>query len=183
MNSDIIKELDQKIRRVPDFPKKGVLFYDVTTLLKDGEAFHKALDLLAKKIEKEISPKNFQKVVCIESRGFILGAPIAYIFKKGLVIVRKEGKLPHETLSYSYGLEYGTATVEIHTDSIEKGESVIIVDDLIATGGTVSATVKLVEDLGGKAIAAVFLVELAKLNGRKLIESKGLKVLSLLVYN
>ncbi len=178
----IIDELDKKIRRVPDFPKKGILFYDLTTLLQDSSTFHKAIDLLADKVEKEIGSKNFQKVVSIESRGFILGSPLAYKFKKGFVIVRKEGKLPYETLSYSYGLEYGTATVEIHTDAIEKGESVIVVDDLIATGGTISATIKLVEDLGGKVVGSVFLVELVKLGGRKIIESKGIKVVSIISY-
>lgn len=183
MTDKIISELDKKIRRVPDFPKKGILFYDLTTLLQDFSTFPKTIDLLAEKIEKEIGSKNFQKVVSIESRGFILGSPLAYTFKKGFVIVRKEGKLPYETLSYSYGLEYGTATVEIHTDAIEKGENVIVVDDLIATGGTVAATIKLIEDLGGKVIGSAFLVELAKLGGRKLIESNGVKVISLIAYD
>lgn len=183
MSSEVIRELDQKIRRVPDFPKKGILFYDVTTLLKDSSAFYKAIDLLAEKIEKEIGSKNFDKVASIESRGFILGAPLAYKFKKGFVVVRKEGKLPYETLSYSYGLEYGTATVEIHVDAVEKGEKIIVVDDLIATGGTLSATVKLIEDIGGKVVGSAFLIELAKLNGRKIMDEKGIKVISLIVYD
>lgn len=183
MSQEVISELDRKIRRVPDFPKKGILFYDVTTLLKDASAFRKAIDLLAERVEKEIGVQNFQKVASIESRGFILGAPLAYKFNKGLVIMRKEGKLPYESLSCSYGLEYGIASIEVHVDAVEKGENLIIVDDLIATGGTVSAATRLINDLGGKVVGAVFLVELAKLEGRKFLDSQGIKVISLLSYS
>ena len=158
-----IKFLDENIRRVPDYPKKGILFYDISTLLKNGKAFKTAVDLLVSKLKKY----KFDKVVAIESRGFIFGGAIAYKFGVGLVIVRKEGKLPAETLSYSYGLEYGEATVEIHTDAIKKGEKVIVLDDLIATGGTAEATCKLVQDLGGKPVACAFLIELVKLGGAK----------------
>ncbi len=181
MNPDIAKILDRNIRRIPDFPKKGILFYDISTLLKNKDAFRIAVDEMGKAISEEIGD-DFDKVASIESRGFIFGSAIAYKFGKGFVIVRKEGKLPAETLSYSYGLEYGTATVEIHSDAIENGEKVIVVDDLLATGGTALAACKLVEDLGGEVKACVFLIELEKTGGRKKLEEKGIKVISLLKY-
>jgi len=182
MDTEVAKILDRSIRRVPDFPKKGILFYDISTLLKDKKAFKIAIDEIIKKIEEEIGKDSFDKVASIESRGFIFGSAIAYKLEKGFVIVRKEGKLPAETLSYTYGLEYGTATIEIHTDSVEKGEKLIVVDDVLATGGTALATCKLIKDLGGEVKACVFLIELEKTEGRKKIEREGIKVISLLKY-
>ncbi len=179
---ELVRFLDSKIRRIPDFPKRGIIFYDISTLLKDSEAFYIAVDLLSSHVDEVVGKDSFSKVVGIESRGFIFASAIAYRFKKGLVMVRKEGKLPAETLSYSYGLEYGTATVEIHTDAIERGENVIIVDDLLATGGTALATCKLVEDLGGNVSAFSFLIELDNLGGRRKIEGIGKKVASIIRY-
>jgi len=174
--------LDSLIRRVPDFPKKGILFYDISTLLKDGGGFSLAVDLIAERLEESINLDKVTKFLSIESRGFIFGAALAYKFKKGLVIVRKEGKLPAETISYSYGLEYGIATVEMHVDAVESGDNFVIVDDLLATGGTALATLKLAEDLGGHVLASAFLIELEKLEGRKKLEEKGIKVISILTY-
>ncbi len=177
----MLKFLEQKIRRVPDFPKKGILFYDITPVLQDAKAFKTAIDLMCNLITNELGD-NFDKVASIESRGFILGSAVAYTLNKGFVMVRKEGKLPYETLSYSYGLEYGTATCEIHIDAISKGEKVVVIDDLIATGGTAVATAKLVRELGGNVIGALFLIELTSLEGRKELEKENIKVLSILKY-
>jgi adenine phosphoribosyltransferase len=156
-------ELAPLIRDIPDFPKKGILFKDITTLLKDPAAFKQAIDLLAERVrqfEAEI-------VIGMESRGFIFAAPIAYLLDAGFVPVRKLGKLPGQVISTEYDLEYGTNTLELHSDAIQPGQRVLIVDDLLATGGTVSATVDLVERLGGKVMAVAFLVELTALNGRE----------------
>lgn len=182
MTKEDLDYLDRSIRRIPDFPRKGILFYDISTLIKDAKAFTKAIDILCENIDKYVGRDGFSKVVSIESRGFIFGSAIAYVFKKGLVIVRKEGKLPAETISYSYGLEYGTATVEIHIDAIDENEKVLIVDDLLATGGTALAACKIVRDLKGVPVGCVFLIELEKLGGRKKIEQEGIKVVSLIRY-
>jgi adenine phosphoribosyltransferase len=154
--------LKEKIRGIPDYPKKGIYFYDVTTLLKDGPAYAQALNQMAEPYQN----KGIQKVVGMESRGFILGAPVAYRLGAGFIPVRKPGKLPHETFEVKYDLEYGSDGLSIHQDAIEKGEKVLIVDDLLATGGTCSATVQLVEKLGGIIVGIVFLIELKDLNGR-----------------
>jgi adenine phosphoribosyltransferase len=182
MQEKDIAFLDSLIRRVPDFPKKGILFYDISTLLKDAKGFSLAIDLIAEKLVENVNLDKITKFLSIESRGFIFGAALAYKFKKGLVIVRKEGKLPAETISYSYGLEYGIATVEMHVDAVEIGDSFVIVDDLLATGGTALATLKLAEDLGGQVLACAFLIELEKLGGRKKLEEKGVKIISVLRY-
>lgn len=150
------------IRNVPDFPQKGVQFKDITTLWKDPNAFKKSIDGLA----DQCKGKNIQKVIGAESRGFIIGAPLAYLIGAGFVPARKPGKLPAETISQSYELEYGRASIEIHRDAIAKGENVIIVDDLLATGGTTKAIIELVESLGGNIIECIYLVELEFLNGR-----------------
>lgn len=154
--------LEDWIRDIPDFPQKGVLFKDITPMLQDGVAFRAALDRLA----AHYAGAGIQTVVGVESRGFIFGAPLAYLLKSGFVPVRKFGKLPAQTVNVEYTLEYGTNIVEIHTDAVKAGERVLIVDDLLATGGTVSATVELVERLGGHIAGIAFLVELQNLRGR-----------------
>ena len=159
MNVDELKRL---IRDVPDFPVRGIMFRDITTLLKDPPAYKAAIDLLA----EQLRPYDAQKVVAIESRGFILGAPLAYLLDAGFVPARKLGKLPAPTVSAEYALEYSTNTVEIHRDAIKPGERVIIVDDLLATGGTTKAAIQLVQHLGGQVSALAFLIELKVLKGR-----------------
>lgn len=155
-------DLKHHIRHVPDFPKAGILFYDITTLLKDRAAYKEAIDLM-------LAPYRDDKVdlvVGMESRGFIFSAPLAYKLNAGFVPIRKLGKLPAETIEVEYELEYGTATLEIHSDAIEKGQRVLIVDDLLATGGTVMGTIELVRRLGGEIAGLSFMVELSALNGR-----------------
>lgn len=155
-------DLAPLIRDIPDFPKKGIVFKDITTLLKDGPAFRDAISQLI----QGVSGYQFDRVVGMESRGFIFAAPIACQLGLGFVPVRKLGKLPGETISTEYELEYGTNTLEVHADAIEPGQRVLIVDDLLATGGTVSATIDLVERLGGTVACLAFLVELDFLRGR-----------------
>lgn len=155
-------DLKSKIRGIADYPKKGIYFYDVTTLLKDGEAFAEAIDLMVNPFRN----KGIEKVIGIESRGFILGAPVAHHLGAGFVPVRKPGKLPAETFEVKYDLEYGSDGLAIHQDAVHKGEKVLIVDDLLATGGTCRATVDLVEKVGGHIVGIVFLIELKDLNGR-----------------
>jgi adenine phosphoribosyltransferase len=169
-------ELRQKIREVPDFPKPGILFYDITTLLKEPAAFKDAVDLM-------LAPFRDQKVdlvVGMESRGFIFSAPIAYLLGAGLVPVRKLGKLPAETMRVDYALEYGTNTLEMHRDAIEPGQKVLVVDDLLATGGTVRGTMELIERQGGEIVGLSFLVELSELRGRDRLT--GAKIASVITY-
>lgn len=154
---------EEKIRIIKDFPKEGIEYMDITTLLKDGEAFYQVIDECVDLV-KNI---NYDKIVGPEARGFIIGTPMSYATKKGFVPVRKPGKLPGKTLNYSYELEYGTDSLEIHEDSIKKGDKVLIADDLLATGGTVEAVINMVEKLGGEVVGLVFLIELEFLNGRK----------------
>lgn len=164
--TDLNTHLKQFIRDVPDFPIEGIMFRDITTLLAEPAGFKAAIDgLLEPYLNQQID-----KVVVIESRGFIFGTPMAYELNAGVVPVRKPGKLPAETLTEEYDLEYGTNTLQIHTDAIYEGERVIIVDDLLATGGTVEATINLVEKLGGKIVGISFLAELMALNGRERLE-------------
>lgn len=170
-------DLINAIRSVPDFPKKGIVFRDITTLVKDPAAFARSIDLLT----EQYKAKNIAKVVSVESRGFIFGAPLAYRLGAGFVPVRKPGKLPGATLKESYALEYGTDTVEIHVDAITKGERVLVLDDLLATGGTIGATCALVERLGGTVVGLAFLIELAFLKGRDRL--KGYDVFSLITYD
>lgn len=158
-----MKKVEDYIRTIPDFPEEGIMFRDVTTVLQDAEGFHLAID----EMQKLLSDTEFDVIVGAESRGFIFGAPLAYKMKKAFVPVRKKGKLPCETVEATYELEYGTATIEMHKDSIKPGQKVVIVDDLIATGGTIEAAAKLVEELGGEVVKIVFLLELAGLNGRE----------------
>jgi adenine phosphoribosyltransferase len=168
--------LEDWIRDIPDFPQKGVLFKDITPLLQNGPAFHAAIDQLA----AHYAGAGIQKVVGVESRGFIFGAPLAYMLNCGFVPVRKFGKLPYKTVNVEYALEYGTNVVEIHTDAIIPGERVLVVDDLLATGGTVSAAIELVEKLGGQIAGIAFLVELTFLRGRD--HFKGHDVFALIKY-
>lgn len=156
-------DLKKFIRDVPDFPKKGIVFKDITTLLKNPGAFRAAVDPLVGKYRS----KKIDKVVAVESRGFIFGSILAYELQCGLVLARKAGKLPHQTIREEYALEYGTAILEIHVDGIENGEKVVIVDDLLATGGTALAAARLVETLGGRVEGIEFLIELGFLHGRE----------------
>lgn len=169
-------DLRAKIREVPDFPKPGILFYDITTLLKDPGAFRDAIDLLV----APYRDRRVDVVVGMESRGFIFSAPMAYTLGVGFVPVRKLGKLPAETVSVEYALEYGTNTLEIHRDAIMPGQRVLIVDDLLATGGTVSGTIDLVRRLGGEVVSLAFLVELRFLKGRERL--RGYDVHSIIEY-
>lgn len=168
--------LKKRIRHVPDFPKKGILFYDVTTLLGDREGFQIAVDAMSKPHEES----NVDVVVGIESRGFIFGAAVAYLLQAGFAPVRKLGKLPWKTRRASYLLEYGSDSLEIHDDAVSPGQNVLIVDDLLATGGTASATVSLVRALGGNVVGVQFLIELLALNGREKLA--GENVAAVLAY-
>ena len=163
------------IRTIPDFPKHGVMFRDITTLLKDTEGFRSTIDQLVGKYRGV----KIDKVAGIESRGFIIGAVLAYHLKAGFVPVRKKGKLPGENFGHDYELEYGTDRLEIHTDAILKGEKVLLVDDLIATGGTAVATVKLIGKTGGRIVGCAFVVDLPDLGGRKRLEKLGHSVVAL----
>jgi adenine phosphoribosyltransferase len=176
MNDTRVAELAELIRDVPDFPKEGIVFKDITTLLKNPEGFQTTVDLLVAALEG----KGIDRVVAMESRGFIFGTPVALRIGAGFVPVRKPGKLPAETVSESYELEYGTDTLEIHKDAIEPGMKVAIIDDLLATGGTAEAAVRLVRSLGGDVAAALFVIELDFLDGRKRLE--GVPVQSLIHY-
>jgi adenine phosphoribosyltransferase len=172
----LVADLRTAIREIPDFPKDGIRFYDITTLFADARCFQRAIDALA---NPHIS-QPIDYVVGIDARGFILGAALAYKLCKGLVVVRKKGKLPARTRSASYALEYGVDEVEMHQDALPPGARVIIVDDLLATGGTASAAVQLVRDSGAQLIECAFLVELESLGGRKRLE--GCPVVSLVRY-
>lgn len=157
-----MKKLEEYVRSIPDFPEEGIIFRDVTSVLQDGDGLHLAIDTMQDKI-KDL---EFDVVAGPESRGFIFGTPIAYNNHKPFVLIRKKGKLPCETVEMEYDLEYGTATIEMHKDSIKPGQKVLIVDDLIATGGTTQAMIKLIEELGGEVVGIVVLIELAGLKGR-----------------
>lgn len=157
-----MKPIEEYVTSIPDFPEEGIIFRDVTSMLQDADGLHLAVDLMQEKLEGI----DFDVVVGPESRGFIFGVPIAYNLRKPFIPVRKKGRLPRETVSIEYELEYGTASIEMHRDSIKPGEKVVIIDDLMATGGTTEAIVKLVEGLGGEVVKIVFLMELAGLKGR-----------------
>ncbi len=158
-----MKKLEEYVRSIPDFPEEGIIFRDVTSVLQDADGLHLAIDTMQEKIQD----LEYDVVVGPESRGFIFGTPIAYNNRKPFVLIRKKGKLPCETIERTYDLEYGTATIEMHKDSIKPGQKVLIVDDLIATGGTTEAMIKLIEDLGGIVVGVVVLIELAGLKGRE----------------
>ena len=159
--------IESYIRDVPDFPKKGILFKDITPLLQSPEG----LDLAVTGLARMIDPKSFDVVVGIESRGFIFGTAVAHYLKKGFVPIRKPGKLPWKTASESYELEYGTDRIEIHVDALKPGQSALVVDDLLATGGTMEAALKLVRRIGGRPAACAFVIELGFLGGRKRLDA------------
>ena len=171
-----MKKLEEYVRSIPDFPEPGIIFRDVTSVLQDAEGLHLAIDTMQEKI-KDL---EYDVIAGPESRGFIFGMPIAYNNKKPFVLIRKAGKLPCETVSVDYDLEYGKATIEMHKDSVKKGQKVLIVDDLIATGGTTEAMVKLIESLGGEVVGIVVLMELAGLKVRERIRDYRLE--SAIVY-
>ena len=171
-------DLKKHIRSIPDYPKKGILFRDITTLIKDAKAFKYTNDMiieLAKKIE-------FDKVAAIESRGFVFASTVSYKLGKPFILLRKKNKLPAEVHSVDFELEYGTATIEIHKDSIEKGEKILIIDDLIATGGTAEAAAKIIEISGGEVAGFIFVINLFDLPGNNLLKKKGYKTESLIEF-
>lgn len=171
-----MKKVEDYVRSIPDFPEPGIIFRDVTSILQNPDGLHLAVDGILDMV-KDV---DFDVVVGPESRGFIFGVPVAYEMHKGFVPVRKKGKLPCETIEMSYDLEYGSATVEMHKDSIVPGQKVVIIDDLIATGGTIEAIIKMVESLGGEVVKICFVMELAGLEGRKRLE--GYPVSSIITY-
>ena len=171
-------DLKEYIRSIPDYPKKGILFRDITTLIKDSKAFNYSIDKIV-----EISEKlNFDKIAAIESRGFVFASAVSYILEKPFIMLRKKNKLPADVHSIDFELEYGTATIEVHKDSIEKNEKVLVIDDLIATGGTAEAAAKLIEISGGKVACFVFVINLFDLNGSDNLIKKGYKVENLIKF-
>ena len=171
-----MKKIEEYVRSIPDFPEPGIIFRDITSVLQDADGLQLAIDSMIKLLDGV----DFDVVAGTESRGFIFGVPIAYEMHKPFVPVRKKGKLPCETISQSYDLEYGQATIEMHKDSIKPGQKLVLVDDLIATGGTIEAAIKLVEQLGGEVVKVIFLMELAGLKGRERL--KGYDVSSVITY-
>ena len=171
-----MKKVEDYIRSIPDFPEEGIIFRDVTSILQEADGLHLAIDEMIKLLDGV----DFDVIAGAESRGFIFGVPIAYALNKPFVPVRKAGKLPCATVSKTYDLEYGSATIEMHKDSIIPGQKVVIIDDLIATGGTTEAIIKLIEGLGGKVVKICFVMELAGLKGRELL--KGYDVDSAIIY-
>jgi len=171
-----VDDLKRRIRDIPDFPKPGILFRDITPLLADGQAFRQAINYIGERYQD----KKIDVVVGVEARGFIMGAALAYKLRAGNILIRKLGKLPYKTHRTTYALEYGTDTLEIHQDAFKRGQRVLIADDLLATGGTVSAAVDLVKQLGGEIVELAFLIELIALKGRERL--KGYSVFSLLQY-
>ena len=171
-------DLKDYIRSVPDYPKKGILFRDITTLIKNENAFNKTIDIIIERLEKY----DFNKITAIESRGFIFASAVSYILKKPFILLRKKNKLPAERYSVDFELEYGTATIEIHKDSIQKDDKVVIIDDLIATGGTAEAAAKLIEMSGGVISNFVFVINLFDLGGCNNLIKKGYKVENLIEF-
>lgn len=171
-----MKALEEYVTAIPDFPEKGIIFRDITTILQDKDGLRLAIDGMAEKLEGV----DFDVIAGPESRGFIFGTPLAYRTGKGFVMIRKKGKLPRETISEEYELEYGKAVIEVHKDAIKPGQKVVLVDDLIATGGSAAASIKLIERLGGKVVKVLFVIELKGLNGRAKLS--GYDVESLIAY-
>ena len=166
-----MKKMEDYVRSIPDFPEPGIIFRDVTSVLQDADGLHMAID----EMQKLLEGLEFDVLAGAESRGFIFGMPIAYNLHKPFILVRKEGKLPCETIKGSYELEYGTATIEMHKDAIRPGQRVVIVDDLIATGGTTEAMIRLIEGMGGVVVGVVVLIELAGLKGRERLQGYRLE--------
>ncbi|QYJ77542.1 adenine phosphoribosyltransferase [Shewanella acanthi] len=175
MNTETLSLIKQSIKTIPNYPKEGILFRDVTSLLEDAQAYRATIDLLYQQYREQ----GFTKVVGTEARGFLFGAPLALALGIGFVPVRKPGKLPRATVSQSYELEYGHDTLEIHTDAINSGDKVLVVDDLLATGGTIEATVKLIRQLGGEVNDAAFVISLPDLGGEARLEALGLELVKL----
>ncbi|HUC38797.1 MAG TPA: adenine phosphoribosyltransferase [Candidatus Acidoferrum sp.] len=171
-----IQVIKEKIREIPDFPKKGISFKDITPLLQDKRAFALCVDEMA----RLMSTKDIDYVAGIEARGFLIGAPVAYKLNKGIITIRKKGKLPYKRVSFDYELEYGTSTIEVHEDAVKKGDNIAIVDDLLATGGTAKAAAELIKSLGGNVSLFAFVVELEGLKGREKLA--GHDIVSLLKY-
>ncbi len=171
-----MKKIEEYVKSIPDFPEKGIIFRDVTSVLQDADGLHLAID----EMQKFLEGVEFDVIAGTESRGFIFGVPIAYNLHKAFVPVRKKGKLPRETVSAEYELEYGKAVIEMHKDAIRPGQKVVLVDDLIATGGTIEAAARLVEELGGEVVKIIFLMELEGLKGREKL--KGYDVESVIHY-
>ncbi len=171
-----MKALEEYVTAIPDFPEKGIIFRDITTILQDEDGLKLAIDGLAEKLDGT----DYDLIAGPESRGFIFGTPLAYRVGKGFVMIRKKGKLPRETISEEYELEYGKACIEVHKDAIKPGQKVVLVDDLIATGGSAAASIKLIERLGGKVVKVLFVIELKGLKGRDKL--KGYDVESLISY-
>lgn len=167
-----------KVREVPDFPQDGILFYDITTLLKDAGGFKQAIDLMV----EPWRTTEIDVIAAMESRGFIFGAPMAYLLGLGFVPIRKPGKLPSLSISKEYALEYGTNVLEMHRDAIEPGQKVLLVDDVLATGGTIATSIDIVRELGGVPVGVVVLIELAFLNGRERLEAYGVDIQSFVTY-
>ena len=171
-----MKKIEEYVKSIPEFPEKGIIFRDVTSVLQDADGLHLAID----EMQKFLEGVEFDVIAGTESRGFIFGVPIAYNLHKAFVPVRKKGKLPRETVSAEYELEYGKAEIEMHKDAIKPGQKVVLVDDLIATGGTIEAAARLVEELGGEVVKIIFLMELEGLKGREKL--KGYDVESVIHY-
>ena len=171
-----MKKIEEYVKSIPDFPEKGIIFRDVTSVLQDADGLHLAID----EMQKFLEGVEFDVIAGTESRGFIFGVPIAYNLHKAFVPVRKKGKLPRETVSAEYELEYGKAEIEMHKDAIQPGQKVVLVEDLIATGGTIEAAARLVEELGGEVVKIIFLMELEGLKGREKL--KGYDVESVIHY-
>ena len=176
---DDCKYVREHVRIVPDFPKKGIMFLDITTAIKDA----KAMQMMTDYLYEQFKTSNIDYVAGIESRGFIFGAALAYKLGCGFVTIRKPNKLPAKTIKENYTLEYGTNTIEIHEDAIEKGSRVVVIDDLLATGGTAMAACNLINRIGAEVVSTAFIIELDPLNGRQKIEAAGYKVLSMLHYD
>ena len=171
-----MKKVEDYVVTIPDFPEPGIMFRDVTTVLESAEGFNLAIKELLKKLEGI----EFDAIAGLESRGFMFGTPLSYLLNKPFIAIRKKGKLPREVIRKEYALEYGTAEIEMHKDSVQPGQKVVLVDDLIATGGTIEASAKLIEELGGEVVKIIFLMELAGLNGRDKL--KGYDVASVITY-
>ena len=178
MDMSLTEELEQSIRAIPDYPKEGIIFRDITTLLQDARAFRRAVDAL---VHPYIGI-GLQSVAGIEARGFILGGAIAHQLTAGFISIRKKGKLPRETVRIAYSLEYGIDEMEMHKDAVQPGDKILLVDDLIATGGTAEAAVKLCQEIGAEVIAACFVIDLPDLGGRKKIEALGVPVRTLIEF-
>ena len=178
MNKTLRETLDEAIRTIPDYPKKGIMFRDISTLLGNARAFRRAIDELV----HPYSGTGIQKIAGVEARGFILGGAMAHQLSCGFVPIRKKGKLPHETVRIAYSLEYGVDEMEMHKDAVHKEEKVLLVDDLIATGGTAEGAVKLLQQMGADVVAACFIIDLPELGGRKKIEKLGVPVRTLIEY-